>query len=77
MHDKRLSSINPYYPRENGGCVYPYFQNMVIDGKPILKTLDRYYRENRILDFMEASYLYCLKFEKEIRSHIREAEKEF
>ena len=77
MHDKRLCSINPYYPRENGGCVYRYFQNMVIDGKPILETLDRYYRENRILDFMEASYQYCLRFEKEIRSHICEAEKEF
>ncbi|MFR5786273.1 MAG: hypothetical protein ACLUHE_03445 [Christensenellales bacterium] len=25
MRDERLSSINPYFPRENGGCVYPYF----------------------------------------------------
>ena len=75
MSDKRLSSINPYYPRENGGCVYSYFQNMVIDGRPILETLDKFYRENKILDFMEQSYKYCLKFEKDIRYHISEEEK--
>lgn len=77
MSDKRLSSINPYYPRENGGCIYGYFQNMVIDGKSILETLDRYYRDNKIHDFMEQSYKYCLKFEKDIRYHINESEKEF
>ena len=76
MSDARLSSINPYYPRENGGCVYGYFQNMVIDGKPILETLDKYYRENKIHNFMEQSYKYCLEFEKDIRYHINEAEKE-
>ncbi|MBR5537341.1 MAG: hypothetical protein IKU58_05525 [Clostridia bacterium] len=74
MSDERLSSINPYYPRENGGCVYSYFQNMIIDGKPILETLDKYYRELTIRDFMERSYQYCLTFEKDIRSHITEAE---
>jgi len=26
--DERLSSINPYYPRENGGCIYPCFFDM-------------------------------------------------
>ena len=77
MHDKRLSAINPYYPRENGGCIYPHFQNMVIDGKPILETMDRFYRENGIHDFMELSYRYCLGFEKDIRSHICESEKQF
>ena len=74
MSDERLSSINPYYPRENGGCVYGFFQDMVIDGMPILETLDRFYRENKIHDFMERSYRYCLEFEKEIRAHIRDAE---
>lgn len=77
MSDKRLSSINPYFPRENGGCVYPYFQDMIIDGTPILDTLDKFYRQNKIVDFMECSYDYCLKFEKGIRNHISEAEKEF
>lgn len=74
MSDKRLRSINPYYPRENGGCVYGYFQDMIIDGKPILETLDAYYREHHIHDFMERSYQYCLTFEKEIRAHINAAE---
>ena len=77
MSDERLSAINPYYPRENGGCVYGYFQDMIIDGKPILETLDKYYRGNGIHDFMEQSYRYCSAFEQEIRNHIREAEKEF
>lgn len=76
MSDERLSAINPYYPRENGGCVYPYFQDMIIDGKPILETLDQYYRKNKICDFMEEAYRYCLKFEKDIRYHIHKAEKE-
>ena len=76
MSDARLSTINPYYPRENGGCVYPYFQNMIIDGNPILETLDQFYRKNKIQDFMEQSYKYCSQFAKEIRYHIDEAEKE-
>lgn len=77
MSDTRLSTINPYYPRENGGCVYSYFQNMIINGKPILETLDQFYRKNRIHGFMEQSYKYCLTFEKEIRHHMDEAEKAF
>lgn len=77
MSDPRLSSINPYYPRENGGCVYRYFQDMIIDGKPILETINELYQKNSIGDFMEASYQHCVAFEKEIRSHIQEAEKVF
>ena len=30
MSDKRLSTINPYYPREEGACVYRYFLDMKI-----------------------------------------------
>lgn len=77
MSDKRLSSINPYYPRENGGCVYPYFQDMIICGEPILDTLMKMHRSNRITDYMELSYGYCLKHEAAIRRHIEEAEKAF
>lgn len=77
MRDLRLSSINPYFPRKNGGCVYGYFQDMIIDGKPILDTLDGLYRKHTITDFMEASYCYCQKFEKEIRQHIQAAEQQF
>lgn len=77
MRDERLSAINPYFPRENGGCVYGYFQDMIIDGKPVLETLDALYRRHRMTDFMEVSYAYCERFEKEIRHHICEAEKQF
>ncbi len=74
MSDKRLSSINPYFPREQGGCVYSYFLDMTIDGKPVLDVIDNLYKENRMTDFMQVSYEYCLKHEKEIRAHIDEAE---
>ena len=74
MRDKRLSSINPYFPRENGGCVYPYFFDMIADGKTILDTLDEMYRHQPIEDFMRNSYAYCQRHEAEIRAHIRKSE---
>ena len=70
MSDKRLSSLNPYFPRENGGCIYPYFQNMIVNGSPILDTIDTLYHRNSITDFMEEAYTYSLKHENEIRKHI-------
>lgn len=75
MSDKRLSSINPYYPRENGGCIYPYFFDMTVDGKLILDTLDAMYRSQNIKDFMRNSYAYCQKYELKIRKHIQQSEK--
>ena len=77
MDDNRLSSINPYYPRENGGCVYRYFQDMIIQNEPILDTLRRMKKENNITEYMEIAYRYCLENECAIRNHIVEAEKEF
>lgn len=77
MSDRRLSSVNPYFPRENGGCVYSYFLDMMIDGAPVLDTLDKMYRNNKMTDFMENAYSYCLKNEAAIRAHINEAEKAF
>ena len=74
MRDKRLSSINPYFPRENGGCVYPYFFDMIAGGKPVLDTLDEMYRRQTIEDFMRNSYAYCQRHEAEIRAHIRKSE---
>ncbi len=74
MHDERLSSINPYFPREHGGCVYPYFYTMEIEGKPILDTLADMYHSMTISEFMKESYAYCLAHEPEIRQHIKEAE---
>ena len=77
MSDQRLRSINPYFPRENGGCVYPYFQDMTINGTPILESVNDFYRNNRITDFMKKTYAYCVKHESAIRHHILEAEKTF
>ena len=74
MSDERLSSINPYFPREQGGCVYSYFLDMVIDGKFILDTISDLYKENHMIDFMQSSFEYCQKHENEIRSHITRAE---
>lgn len=77
MRDERLSSINPYFPRENGGCIYPYFQDMIVDNTLILDTIEQMYRNNSMVDFMKKAYQYCLRYETTIRSHIEEAEKEF
>ena len=77
MSDKRLSSINPYYPREQGGCVYAYFLDMAVDGRLILDTLLDLYKNNRMTDFMQASFDYCQKHENEIRAHITKAEAGF
>ena len=74
MRDERLSSINPYFPRENGGCVYPYFQDMVVKDKYILDTLEEIYQKNSMTDFMKNSYEYCLENEDAIRRHIAKAE---
>lgn len=77
MRDPRLSSINPYFPLENGGCIYPYFFDMQVDGKLILDTLDTMYRSQPMEDFMKNSYAYCLAHEAEIREHIRRSEENF
>lgn len=78
MRDERLSSINPYFPREHGGCVYGYFQDMLIDGQPILDTLDGMYRtRSSIQRFMEESLRYCQRHENAIRTHITAAEAAF
>ena len=74
MKDERLSSINPYFPRENGGCIYPYFFDMVVDGKLILDTLDAMYKSQSIEDFMRNSYAYCKEHETAIRDHIQKSE---
>ena len=74
MADPRLSSINPYFPREEGGCIYPYFFDMEAGGGLVLDRLHQMYREQPIKTFMENSYAYCKKYEPEIRKHIQEAE---
>lgn len=77
MSDPRLSSINPYFERDQGGCVYGYFFDMKVDGNYVLDVLDEMYRTQTITDFMKNSYAYCLLHEQEIRDHIRQAEESF
>ena len=74
MSDKRLSTINPYYPREEGACVYRYFLDMKIEGKLILDTLMELHENHSITAYMEAAYDYCKRHEAEIRQHIRQSE---
>ncbi len=74
MKDARLSSINPYFDREKGGCIYPYFFDMKVNGTYILDTLDEMYHSQSIADFMKNSYVYCQEHETEIRNHIRKSE---
>lgn len=76
MSDERLSSINPYYPREQGGCIYPYFFTMEINDIPITETVQEMYQNMKIAEFMKKSYAYCLKHETEIREHISHSENE-
>lgn len=75
MSDPRLSSINPYYPRENGGCIYPYFFDMRVEGELVMDTLAQMYKQKNVRDFMITSYAYCQKYEQQIRDHIARAEK--
>ena len=74
MKDPRLSSVNPYFPRENGGCIYPYFFDMRVNGALILDVLDELYRSLNIAEFMKRGYALCLDHEAEIRAHMKRAE---
>lgn len=75
MRDGRLSTLNPYFPREEGGCVYAYFFDMTVDGTPVLDTIDSLYVTRGIHDFMRDSYAFCRAHEAEIRAQIEAAEK--
>lgn len=74
MRDVLLRSINPYFSREKGGCVYPYFYTMQIGATCILDTLWEMFRSMSISEFMKNSYRYCLVHETQIRQHIQQAE---
>lgn len=74
MRDERLSSINPYFPREHGGCVYPYFFDMKVKGSLILDLIEDMYNRRDIKGFMRSGYGLCLENEAEIRHHIQVSE---
>lgn len=75
MSDERLSNLNPYYPRNQGGCIYQYFFTMEIDGNAITDTVLTMYKSMNIKDFMKKIYDYCLLNERAIRDHIEASEK--
>jgi hypothetical protein len=74
MSDGRLSSINPYYPREHGGCIYPYFFDMKVNNCLVLETIDEMYKTQDIKSFMKNSYDFCMRHEEEIITHIESSE---
>ncbi len=76
MRDPRLSSINPFFPREQGGCVYPYFYTLEIEGRPMLDRLYDMLKSRDIHGFMWDSYDLCRQHETTIREHIRKAEQQ-
>lgn len=74
MEDSRLSSLNPYFPREQGGCIYPYFFDMKVNNRLVLNTINEMYKSQDIKSFMKNSYDFCMKHEEEIRTHIELSE---
>lgn len=74
MRDERLRTINPYFDENAGGCVYPYFYTLKIEGESILEILNNMYTSMSMRAFMEASYQFCIVHEAEIRRHIEENE---
>lgn len=67
MRDERLSSINPYFPREQGGCVYPCFYEMRVEDELVLETLYRMLRTMPMRDFMRTAWAWCVANEQAIR----------
>ncbi len=74
MGDERLRTLNPYYERQEGGCIYPYFFDMRAGGKLVLDEINALYRSRDMESFMRDSFAYCREHETEIRDHIRRAE---
>jgi len=74
LSDPRLQSINPYFPREEGGCIYPYFFDMKVNNLMVMDVIHEMYQTQKIAEFMKTSYEFCEKHEAEMRKHIENAE---
>ena len=74
MADERLASLNPYFPREQGGCIYPYFFDMRAGGELVTDVIGRLYKSCDIRTFMRKGYAFCQEHEQEIRAHIERSE---
>lgn len=70
----RLRALDPYYKLESGGCVYPYFYTLRLEGRALLDVLGGFYRPGHSEEFMERAYAYVQEHEAAIRAHIRKSE---
>lgn len=70
MADERLASLNPYFLREQGGCIYPYFFDMRAGGELVTDVIEKLYKSCDIRTFMRKSYAFCQEYEQEIRAHM-------
>ena len=59
-----LRALPPYFERENGRCIYPYFYDMELDGVPLCEQLFELFVPGRPEAFMEASCERVRKHEK-------------
>ncbi|MBE6753775.1 MAG: hypothetical protein E7559_05440 [Ruminococcaceae bacterium] len=59
-----LAPLNPY----RGRTCPEYFNAVRIEGQPLLAHIDRLYRENDIVGFMEQGFRFCIDNERVIRS---------
>ena len=65
--DEVFNRINPYH---QSGNAYPYFYNMIISGRPLYDYLNDLYKNVSIDKFMNMSYQFMIKNEKEIRNQM-------
>lgn len=81
MKDPRLSSINPYFERDQGGCIYPYFFDMkveVMDIKNLITfihvaELGSFTKTAEILGFSQSTVSFQIKqLENELNSQLFE-----
>lgn len=74
LSDPRLASLNPYYPRDQGGCIYPYFFDLRLEGKNLLDTLHGLYHDLPMGEFMDASYDLLARNQAELLQQVAAAE---
>lgn len=63
-----------YTSSRKNSIAYAYFYDMKIKNRAILKTLEEFYKKEKMTDFMEKAYQYCQENEKELRQKITQAE---
>ena len=69
-----LRALDPYFEPENGGCIYPYFYDLTLDGAPLLNHLHRLFTPGQPEVFMESAWDFVQRHEPAIRAHIASSE---